>query len=223
MKKSETSVYEILRNKIITLEYLPGQELNINSIAADLGVSRSPIRDGLLHLELDKLVDIFPQKGTRVSFLNKEIVKQERFMRFNLELGVLKLFLETIKTETERKVICTKLKAILMQQHAAILSGDNKSFLQQDDNFHHFFYEETKNEWLWNVMKSQTGNDFRVRLLSYNSREIIADAEKDHNRILQAIELADNVLAIEEDKKHLQKVSLTLESMYSTFPEHFTS
>ena len=72
MKNTDVSAYEILRDKIINLDFKPGQELNINSLAQKMGVSRSPIRDALLHLELDNLVEIFPQKGTRVSFLDKK-------------------------------------------------------------------------------------------------------------------------------------------------------
>ena len=55
MKKQESSVYEVLREKILSLELKQGQELNINQLAKEMDVSRSPIRDALLRLSLDKL------------------------------------------------------------------------------------------------------------------------------------------------------------------------
>ena len=84
MKKQESSVYEVLREKILSLELKPGQELNINQLAKEMNVSRSPIRDALLRLSLDKLVDVFPQKGTRVAFLDKDIIKDFCVLLLNL-------------------------------------------------------------------------------------------------------------------------------------------
>ncbi len=223
MKNSVPSVYEFLHDKIINLEYTPGQELNIKSIAEELGVSRSPIRDALLRLELDKLVDIFPQKGTRVSFLEKNIIKQERLMRFTLEIGILKLFLQKMSDENERKICCTKLRAIIMQQKAAMLSGDKKEFLHQDDNFHHFFYEATDNQWIWDVMKSHTGNDFRIRLLSFYSEIVIGNAKNEHSLIVDAIEKGDFAHALELTEDHLQKVSEVVGSLYSDYSDYFSA
>ena len=58
-------VYDELRGKIENLVYDPGQELQLVHLSQELGVSRSPVRDALLRLERDRLVDIFPQKGPR--------------------------------------------------------------------------------------------------------------------------------------------------------------
>ena len=212
MKNTDVSAYEILRDKIINLDFKPGQELNINSLAQKMGVSRSPIRDALLHLELDNLVEIFPQKGTRVSFLDKKIIKQERFMRATLELGVLKIFME---------IAATKLQAILLEQNASFLDGNKKAFLQKDNALHHFFYSESGNEWLWNVLVSHTGNDYRVRILSYNAEKIADNVEKEHRQLVEAIREGDAEKARKIDEEHLQKISDVLEELETSYPEYF--
>ncbi len=61
-------IYRTLRDMILGLKFEPGQELNVVDLTERLQVSRSPVRDALMKLSNDKLVDIFPQKGTRVSF-----------------------------------------------------------------------------------------------------------------------------------------------------------
>lgn len=221
MKKQESSVYEVLREKILSLELKPGQELNINQLAKEMNVSRSPIRDALLRLSLDKLVDVFPQKGTRVAFLDKDIIKQERFLRITLELGVLKVFMKSLD-ENKRKICATKLQAILLEQHATLLDGNKKAFMQKDDELHYFFYAETKNEWLWKVLDSHTGNDHRIRVLSYNADRIANSVEKEHIELVKAIENGDSELARKVDEEHMQVLSDLLEDMNKNYPEYFS-
>ena len=84
-KKAGSWVYEELRSRIENLIYIPGQELQLDGLSQELGVSRSPVRDAILRLERDRLVDIFPQKGTRVAYLDRETILQERFLRATLE------------------------------------------------------------------------------------------------------------------------------------------
>jgi len=221
MKLTEASVYEILRNKIINLEYKPGQELKVNELAEELDVSRSPIRDALLRLSMDKLVDIFPQRGTRVSFLDKEIIRQERFMRVNLELGILKLFMEKATDKNKRDIYSAKLNAILLQQQAALLDGNKKEFLESDNKMHKLFYEETDNIRVWDVMASNTGNDHRIRILSYNEKDIEGSVEDEHKNLVSAIENGEVQKVIEIDKFHLEKVNLLVDKLEITFPEYF--
>ena len=87
-------VYDELRQRIVNLIYKPGQEIGIQSLAEDFGVSRSPVRDALLRLGRDRLVDIFPQKGTRVAYLDRDIIMQERFLRAAVETRVLDAYMD---------------------------------------------------------------------------------------------------------------------------------
>lgn len=221
MNSNESSVYKTLREKILNLEFKPGQELNVNLLAEELKVSRSPIRDALLRLSVDNLVDIFPQKGTRVAFLNRQIIEQERFLRITMELGVLRLFMKKLD-DTCRQVCVTKLRAILLEQHASLLAGNNRAFLQKDDELHHFFYTETSNEWLWEVITTHTGNDYRIRILSYDTDYISGLVEKEHKELVDAIEKGDSEAAVKIDKGHMKNLSEILKGMVKGYPEYFS-
>jgi DNA-binding GntR family transcriptional regulator len=59
-------VYEQLKEKIITLHFLPGQYLNEGALCAMLGVGRTPVHQALQRLELERLVEIMPRKGVIV-------------------------------------------------------------------------------------------------------------------------------------------------------------
>lgn len=61
------NVYDALRAAILGCALLPGQELREQDLAAQHGVSRSPIRDALLRLESERLVTVLPRQGYRVN------------------------------------------------------------------------------------------------------------------------------------------------------------
>ena len=59
-------VYQQLKEKIITLHFLPGQYLNEGALCAMLGAGRTPVHQALQRLELERLVEIMPRKGVIV-------------------------------------------------------------------------------------------------------------------------------------------------------------
>jgi DNA-binding GntR family transcriptional regulator len=60
------TIYQAIRRAILTCEFQPGQELREQALAERYRVSRSPIRDSLLRLELENLVTVLPRQGYRV-------------------------------------------------------------------------------------------------------------------------------------------------------------
>ena len=141
-KDKKEDVYDSLREKITTLSLYPGQELNVEELCSLFQVSRSPLRDALLRLERDRLVDIFPQRGTRVSYLDEDIIEEERYMRKCMELGALKRALAKERNGREQKAFISKLESILLMQEAYILEDNFSSFYTSDDDLHHLFYSE---------------------------------------------------------------------------------
>ena len=66
--------YEYLYRKIVSCEYLPGQELNEKQLLEETSFGRTPLREALLMLQAENLIDIFPRKGMRITpFTEKSI------------------------------------------------------------------------------------------------------------------------------------------------------
>ena len=61
------TAYQTIRSRIITMELKPGDPLNDRELAEELGISRTPMREALLMLNLARMVDIYPQSGSHVS------------------------------------------------------------------------------------------------------------------------------------------------------------
>lgn len=220
-KERNVDVYLDLRESITELRRLPGEELSIEALCEEYGVSRSPVRDALLRLSRDKLVDIFPQKGTRVSFLDTDIVKEERFMRKCMELGALRKCLEKKRTEKEREAFVVRLESNLLVQRASLLEDDYPSFYKADDELHRLFYIEAELENVWAIIDAHTGNDKRIRMISYKDQEILGAVEKEHIDIVNAIKNKDTDLVLKLDEEHLEKVKQELDEFKEQFPSYF--
>ena len=214
-------VYNQLRHEIENLELKPGEELDVLSIADRYGVSRSPVRDALLRLKRDCLVDIFPQRGTRVSYINIHQITEERFMRRSLELNALELLLDKSMSSVEKQAFSALLESNLLKQHAALLADDPIELLRGDDELHHMFFSAVDLEEVWSILKAHTGNEYRIRMLSYMDRGIADSVEEQHRELIDAIISGDKDKAIDLDKKHLLKINDELNELRETFSEYF--
>ena len=71
MTKQKTNfkdkAYEIIRNKILMCEIMPGELLDQNALAQEIGISRMPVREAISLLQQEQLVRIIPRKGVEVT------------------------------------------------------------------------------------------------------------------------------------------------------------
>ena len=81
--------YHTVRSRIITMELKPGDPLNDRELAEELGISRTPMREALIMLNIAHMVTIKPQSGTYVAPIDLELMEMEQFARFTLEKELL--------------------------------------------------------------------------------------------------------------------------------------
>ena len=100
-------IYRVLKMNIMTLNIKPGTGISEADIREFLKVSRTPIRESIVRLSEERLMDVYPQKGSFVSLIDLKIVEEAYFMRKILEKEVLKLatknFSEAAIKELEKK------------------------------------------------------------------------------------------------------------------------
>src|SRR5882757_1042728 len=89
-RQAAPQVFERLRGMIISLELPPGSALSRAELAAQFGISSTPIRDALMRLEEEGLVDVFPQYATVVSRVDVRLAQQAHFLRQAVELEIVR-------------------------------------------------------------------------------------------------------------------------------------
>lgn len=108
-------VIEELRRRILDLSLEPGSSLAENELANELGVSRTPVREALILLAAEGLVEIYPQVGTFVSRIDPVAVADAQFIREALETASMRQLVPQIQSS---QII--ELRDILEQQRLAV-------------------------------------------------------------------------------------------------------
>ena len=84
-QRTSDSVYDAIRTAILSRSFAPGQRLNVHELAADLGVSLTPVKDALTRLEAEALIQIRPRSGTFVTAVSPDDVADAFEIRCALE------------------------------------------------------------------------------------------------------------------------------------------
>lgn len=126
MKKK---VYQIMRERLLYLDYKPGQILNEKVLAKEFGVSRSPIKDVLNRLEWDQFVRVIPRTGSMVTEIEFSKVMNVYQVRFEIEAFESRLAGEQFSSKHSEKLKdlynnCTKL---LDKKNCKALAGIDAS------------------------------------------------------------------------------------------------
>jgi DNA-binding GntR family transcriptional regulator len=171
----------VLEYNIIHLKLLPGEQLQEKALAVEIGVSRTPVREAILELKRRNILNIYPQRGTFVSFLEEKRSEDIRYLRFVFEPR-----LAEEASSARDPVLIADLRGIIYAQKLT-LAGDPDRFLQLDDRFHEAIYRSLGREDLYRIVKEHSIHFDRTRRLSYqlNSSASLAD---EHEAIAGAIE-----------------------------------
>lgn len=190
-----------LRENIISLDLLPGSLVSENEVSSELGLSRTPVREALMELSRVGIVDIVPQKGSRVALINYDLVTEARFMRLVLEQAVIDQLCQQGLSEKES----TLLKETLdLQEFHLEKSLDNRFFLL-DQQFHFMLFQFAKRETTYQLCKNFNVHFDRVRNVSMSTCVHDSQIVADHKAIFQAVIDRDSATAQARVATHLTR------------------
>ena len=81
----------MLKKNIVSMAIKPGEMVSEKEIAMQLGISRTPVREALQDLAKWQMVEILPQRGSRVALIDYALVEESRFLRLVLEKAIVEL------------------------------------------------------------------------------------------------------------------------------------
>lgn len=209
-------IYQSLREAIISGSFRPNEAISENRVCGMFNVSRSPVRVALTRLAEDKLIDIFPQRGSFVSPIILQKVQEGHFARVALELAVLS---EAAKHWTDKASSEAK-KAIKLQQQFA-KTGDLWSFHTADELFHRSFSEAAGLEGVWGTILSVKTHLDRVR---HSANPVKGHMEKvidEHKAVVQHLESGNALAAVEAMRQHLDSLHTTIDRLKALHSQDF--
>jgi GntR family transcriptional regulator, rspAB operon transcriptional repressor len=209
-------VYVALREAIVSAELEPGRRLSENELADRLGVSRTPVREGLARLRDERLVAIVPQLGTFVTLISPDAVADAAFVREALECSAIRL-----ATERAEPRDLEELQANLAAQERALERDDTEAFDTLDEALHRTLCELSGREIAWVLSRRANGHLDRVRRLSLPEPGYLAEMVAEHQAVVAAVAERDPAHAEAALRHHLRMVPSALPAIRAAHPDYF--
>lgn len=215
-----TTVHQIyfdLRHLIVGLALPPGTVLSKNEIAQRYGVSQTPVREAIILLEEDSLVDIFPQSRTEVSRIDVQHAREVHFLRLSVEIEVARVLAEAIDKQDLNKL------NELIERHSTVLGADDQTaFRLTDNSFHEEMFRLAGIQGLTRMIDRRRGHYDRLRglyLLEQERRQIVI---REHRAIFEALKNHDAAAAEAAVRAHLGKSLAIVDQIQDRYPDYFS-
>jgi DNA-binding GntR family transcriptional regulator len=216
-RQAAPQVFERLRHMIISLDLPPGSPLSRAELAGQFGVSSTPIRDALMRLDEEGLVEVFPQHATVVSRIDVRLAQQAHFLRQALELEIVRL----LAADRDEALIADLNRTIALQQQFA-KAGDFEKFIAADNDFHAQLYAAAGKQDLWTLVRSRSGHIDRLRRLHLPSPGKAQDIVRHHKLIANAIRAGSGDEAQKHLRTHLSGTLSDLAKIRALHPEYLS-
>ena len=204
-----------IKENIVRLELAPGSKVSESEIAAGLGLSRTPVREALQELSRERIVEIYPQRGSIIALVDYTLVDEARFMRQCLECGVADVLAQRAGT-----MDFSALRENLELQEYYLRSGNLDKLLELDNQFHQELYRLAGYENCYRMMAGMYLHFDRVRWMATQSVNQEPCVE-DHRAIYQAIVEGNSREAAEVVREHLMRYRVDEAKLRREYPGYF--
>jgi len=215
-RTAAAAIHALLRDDILSLRREPGSQLNEKDIAAQHGVSRTPVREALLRLSDEGLVDIVSKSGTYVSRIPLGDLPEAITIRRVLEQLAVRA---AVERATKSQII--ELGAIVARTAEAAEAGDTEAFHRADEAFHEAIATAGRHPGVWALVKHVKLQVDRYRRLTLPLAGRMARVVAEHGAVLAAIERRDAAGAADAMGRHLDGLQLGAEDLKRFNPDFF--
>lgn len=191
-------VFEILKRRIISLEYSPGQVLNEADIANEFDLSRTPVRKIFEQLKSKKLLNVIPRYGAQVASIDFRYMKSVFEVVRELEGYAIRMAVERI---TEEKI--TELEGIVERIKNYNIETDYKTIIMEDERFHEIVFKSSENPCLVEILFDLHMHTERLWFYSQQDLTSVSLFYETLSDIVEALKAKDTLRAEACAKKHM--------------------
>lgn len=205
----------VIKDNIIHLNLEPGSQVSENELSAELGLSRTPVREALIELAKVKIVEIQPQKRSVVRLIDYDLVEESRFMRNVLECAVVELVCGMRGPEDVER-----LRENVRLQKFYLDSFYPENLMDLDNEFHQTLFEIARKAQVFSLMQNISIHFDRVRSIALSTVKDLKIVQ-DHEDITNAIARRDPAAARELMELHLSRYKIDAKAIRETYPQYF--
>lgn len=204
-----------LEYNIINMTLLPGTFISEKIVSEVLSISRTPIREAFSRLEKINLIEIYPQKGTRVSLIDTTVVEETSFMRMVLEKEIIKIVCKN-HIEKDLKLISKNIE----QYEKHINTNKFYELLKLDNEFHEILFSIADKKLTFSLIKDSIKHFNRARIFNIIEMDRTRTLAE-HKNILILIKERNIKKLVSVMELHLTHVKNDMVFLKNKFPQYF--
>lgn len=209
-------LFRQLKANIISLSLIPGSKISEVEVAKAYEVSRQPVREAFMRLGELNLLEIRPQRATRVRKISHQDLRNTRFVRAAIEVEVVRVACRVANQES--------LGAIhenLEKQELAVKAGDSDALHRLDYQFHNLISIAADCLPAFKIIAENKAHTDRVCMLELADAKGMREVLEGHTDIFDAIRTRDEDLAAAKTRSHLNHLDATVASACESYPDYF--
>jgi len=195
-------VKEHVRGRIINGELMLGEALSENVLAAQLGISKTPVREALLQLKLEGLVDIQPQRGSFAFSMAPEEASELCQYRVILESAALRDALHNDETG-----LVAALEQNVRRMEKAVADNDMPGYRRLDTEYHRHILERAGNRFLTLAHQQLEMKIQALRASVTSKHRTVQDSLTEHQNIVKLLRAREKTKALNLLGVHIRAAS----------------
>lgn len=207
----------VIRENIIQLNLAPGAMVSENELSTALDLSRTPIREALIELSKVGIIEILPQRGSRIAMIDYNLVNEARSMRLVLEQANVKTLCAQGLTSEQYNLLGENLSL----QRFYMRDITNKRIFELDEQFHKQLFAFANCEITHQLAKTFNVHFDRIRNMSVHAEETFdAQLVEDHAQIVESIVAKDPERASRTIAVHLSRYQVHASHIRKHYAEY---
>lgn len=204
IKSLSDQVYDYIVHKIKFGEISYNEKINENDLIKQLGISRTPIREALIQLASDGILENLPRKGFYVKFISPEVIQEVYDIIACLDAYAVSLAIPNITSTNIANLNC-----VIEQMDMAINNKEYELYSDYQEQFHSIYLSACKNNTLVELIKSLQRKYIRTTFYSTDTDKlfsILAKVNEEHEKIVKFISEKDIDNLTNAIKKHWSNI-----------------
>ncbi|NBB49569.1 FCD domain-containing protein [Rhizobium sp. CRIBSB] len=214
--RAATHIHAALRDQIVRMELKPLDMLNEKQLGQHFGVSRTPVREALLRLADEGLVEIYPQSGTFVARIPRRALYEAILIRKALEATTVSLAVAAMQDER-----LVELNANQVALETAAQAGDIAAFHRIDSDFHQLIAQIAGYPGIWTVIAQVKVQIDRYRYITLPQAGRLDLVIAEHAAIIDGISRRDGNQAVLSMSQHIGRMTEELQDIEHLDPTLF--
>ena len=205
--------YAAIRRRILDNIYAPGLQILEGTLAAELALSRTPVREALIRLANEGLVEVIPRHGMRVLPVSANDMRDIYVVLAALESAAAELVARRRPSDAELRPLVDATR----EMARALKADDLDAWAAADERFHQGLVELAGNRTLIDAVARVGDRVHRARMFTLRLRPKPINSTQEHMALLERIRAGDDAGAVDVNRRHRERASRELLEIFERF------